>query len=606
MTTPNVWGARSPAWNAMTVNDGKTGYMELLFPWQTPGNGLFRIDEDGNVTSGGISIGGVQPSGDTTGTTDTANIQALMNLGINNILLGAGTFYVNELQPVAGQTGGLIGQGNSATTLTFDTSTAGLNFNSNTGAGKYTLEHMQLVQNGTGDLIGFGATNNARLPQLTCYDVEFTLGSSNTAGALINAVSTSSNAMANCWFQRCQFNINSNTRTVPGISVVSPNGGGASNVTFSKCDFNYSNDNTQFFVYLACTGSGGSYVVDFAFRDCRWEHPYGGAIQGLGVLNLSVEQNVFWDLGLMSSPTMQNSVLYFGSYSGNTQTSPSGIRIVGCERDLSGPNPGNSPATWDVQLDSTCSQVLIEGYTTKTGFHNTADPAYFNLGSCASVTIHNPITPISGVNGSSSYQITNPPTQLIQPQLAPNVDTWMPGDMGYVATPFDPVLAVSPGTQRLLSTGVLYLIGVQVRNYLTVGTVDLFLTDLGGTLTSTENLIGLYNSAGTLLGYSADQTSVWEGSTGVKAAALTAETTGSLALTPGLYWIALLANGTTGPGFGTAPGALNTSSTLLSGRSTAAKARYGTYGTGQTALPSPITTGSIALTQVASYWAGLY
>jgi hypothetical protein len=56
-TTPNIAGSRSASWNTMTVQDGKTGYMELLFPWQQPGTGLFRIDENGNVTAASVSGG---------------------------------------------------------------------------------------------------------------------------------------------------------------------------------------------------------------------------------------------------------------------------------------------------------------------------------------------------------------------------------------------------------------------------------------------------------------------------------------------------------------------------------------------------------------------
>lgn len=75
---PNVAGARSPAWNAMTVNDGRTGYMELLFPWQTPGTGLFRIDEAGNVTANNITTSiGLQPTDDAT--TNADNIQDAFN-----------------------------------------------------------------------------------------------------------------------------------------------------------------------------------------------------------------------------------------------------------------------------------------------------------------------------------------------------------------------------------------------------------------------------------------------------------------------------------------------------------------------------------------------
>lgn len=47
--------ARSPAWNPYTVNDGKTGYMELLFPADAAQSGKFSVDENGNVIGNSFS-----------------------------------------------------------------------------------------------------------------------------------------------------------------------------------------------------------------------------------------------------------------------------------------------------------------------------------------------------------------------------------------------------------------------------------------------------------------------------------------------------------------------------------------------------------------------
>lgn len=63
--TQNVQGANSPAWNTYT-DDSNDGYMELLFPGQTPTNGAFWIDQNtdismqGNLTvTGNADIAGV-------------------------------------------------------------------------------------------------------------------------------------------------------------------------------------------------------------------------------------------------------------------------------------------------------------------------------------------------------------------------------------------------------------------------------------------------------------------------------------------------------------------------------------------------------------------
>ena len=107
---PNVQGARSPAWNPYTVPDGKTGYMELLFPWQQPGTGLFKIDENGNVTAASFSEGSFDgptvyvpaPTGNTASDTPAiiaaiASFTAAVNLfGSAVLMLQSGTYQIDS------------------------------------------------------------------------------------------------------------------------------------------------------------------------------------------------------------------------------------------------------------------------------------------------------------------------------------------------------------------------------------------------------------------------------------------------------------------------------------------------------------------------------
>lgn len=560
---------------------------------------------------------GVPASGDATGVTDTAIIQPLLSQAApgTGILLGPGTFYFNELTPAPGVATGLIGAGSStgtagvaATTVIFNTSGPGINFGANTGSQRFYLAHLGLVQNGTGDLIACGTSSGNRLPQLTCWDVSFTLGPANTGGMIINATGPANSvALADSDFIRCGFTSNcSTTRTVPLITVSSPAGGGISNCTWDKCSFFPStNDASQFCVYLACTQTN-SYVCDMVFRDCRWEKPYGGAIQALNSLNLSIENNVFWDLGVGGSPTMGNSIINVGTYPATTATS-SGTRITGCMRDESGPSPSNSPSTWDVYLDANCTQTLIESYVVHTSFHNTYLPAYFNFNGCPSVTLINPLTAVAGVNGGANYQITNPAVTTNAPGLTgqPAISTWQAADLGYAAVAFDPILQVT-SSSRLITAGVLNLIGLQLRTTNTVGHVDLDVGGAGGTLTSNECFIGLYSSAGTLLGSSADQSGVWNSAGFKNATALTVQAGQSLTLPPGLYWVALLGNGTTMPSFTCAPGNQNSSAFILNGQTTNATARYATNGSTLTALPTSLTPSSNSKQQIAAWWAALY
>jgi hypothetical protein len=180
---------------------------------------------------------------------------------------------------------------------------------------------------------------------------------------------------------------------------------------------------------------------------------------------------------------------------------------------------------------------------------------------------------------------------------------WTAPELGFVAQSFDLATASPNVNTRLITAQVLNLIGLRVRHPATVSTVDLQLIANGATLTSNECFVGLYSSAGTLLGYSADQSTAWgSGAAKTISTSLTAESARSLSLLPGLYRVALLGNGTTMPSFQSGANELTVNA---NGRLTASTARYATSGSGLTALPSSITPSSNTLTSV-TWWAGLY
>ena len=90
------------------------------------------------------------------------------------------------------------------------------------------------------------------------------------------------------------------------------------------------------------------------------------------------------------------------------------------------------------------------------------------------------------------------------------------------------------------------------RSWATVSTFYMVLSSGGTGLTSSECFGAIYSgsgTAGTLLGYTADQSSAWEGSNGLLTMSLTAASTGSLALAPGRYFGSIYANGGTLPKF---------------------------------------------------------
>lgn len=118
----------------------------------------------------------------------------------------------------------------------------------------------------------------------------------------------------------------------------------------------------------------------------------------------------------------------------------------------------------------------------------------------------------------------------------------------------------------------------------TANNIQVYVTNIGVTLTSGQCFAAIYTTAGALLGQSVDQATNWSTSTGVKSAALSAP----VALTAGFYDIALWANGTTMPKFA----ALSTSN-VGNWTASSAAARFFTADTGlTTTAPATRTTRS--------------
>lgn len=174
---------------------------------------------------------------------------------------------------------------------------------------------------------------------------------------------------------------------------------------------------------------------------------------------------------------------------------------------------------------------------------------------------------------------------------------WLPDDagIGWLAWTYDPV-ACSVGSAPTNNT--ITLARINIRQPITVTNVIWAITAIGGGLTSGQNFIGLYNSAGTLIGRSADQTTAW-GTAGFQIAALAG---GPFSVPAGFYWAAVLPNETAGtvPSFVRSANTTITISNLGMG---AAFSRTATAGTG-TSLPDSITPSSLTPI-VAQFWAAV-
>lgn len=200
-------------------------------------------------------------------------------------------------------------------------------------------------------------------------------------------------------------------------------------------------------------------------------------------------------------------------------------------------------------------------------------------------TYPNPGLATVGIASGGTGQVTDP----LPPFLA--------SDAGMLAWNFDPGNCVS--ATALTAGGAVNLIRVNIRAAISVANVVIGVTTAGSSLTSGQNFVGLYNSSGTLIGTSADQSVPWA-TNGVKTAALSG---GPFNLAAGTFvWVALMCNTA-----GSAPtimrgASLNT--TTANAGFTAATARSATNGTGTTALPGSVTPASNVLAALV-WWAAL-
>ncbi|MFJ4785136.1 glycosyl hydrolase family 28-related protein [Streptomyces sp. NPDC088794] len=264
-----------------------------------------------------------------------------------------------------------------------------------------------------------------------------------------------------------------------------------------------------------------------------------------------------------------------------------------------------------------------KGFITGTNsYNNTFRAAYFNIAASDSVKVIEDANTTSNApniferirlenntGGTVTYSTTSStvlrdittfntgnamPAGLLQYPLS-NVNdaTFKAADHGLLTWTHDPATLRSAAER--ITSGSVYLCKIKIVNRSTVvSNIHYGVVDAGATLTSTQNLVGLYDSSGTRLAVSADQTTAF-GSAGAKTAAITPQT-----LAVGTYYVAILSVGTTPPSFAQGNGA---SSVLNTGLATGTS-RFLVGPTAQTSLPTSITLGSQTPTNGAR-WAAL-
>ena len=197
-----------------------------------------------------------------------------------------------------------------------------------------------------------------------------------------------------------------------------------------------------------------------------------------------------------------------------------------------------------------------------------------------------------GMTGDPSSQVA-----VALPDL-PYGPSAVPQDQNLLAWNYDPNVGGSGTAMPTAGTG--YMMAVPVREQISVTNIVMYCTTAGATLTASECFAVLYNSSGTKIGATADQSSAWT-STGTKTMALSG---GPYTLPPGLYYVQVFFNGTTGPAW-LRSGLASTAAAAEPANSTAATFRYAVNGTGLIAVPASATLSSNAHSGAEQYWVGL-
>lgn len=202
-------------------------------------------------------------------------------------------------------------------------------------------------------------------------------------------------------------------------------------------------------------------------------------------------------------------------------------------------------------------------------------------------------TPITATSG------TGPSTGGVVDISTP-YQTDNPSKHGYVEWNYDPMSITTVGGAAMAS-GSVHLLKISAANGGTVNNIIIIIGSGTASLTSGQNFAGIYDSSGTRIAVTGDQTSAWS-VVASSAQVITMALTASVTLQAGRdYYVALLANGTTPPLLSVGGG--NSVTASNNGLANAVR-RFCVNGTG-TSLPSSLTLTSNTSTNARSFWVAL-
>ena len=165
----------------------------------------------------------------------------------------------------------------------------------------------------------------------------------------------------------------------------------------------------------------------------------------------------------------------------------------------------------------------------------------------------------------------------------------------WIATSYDPALAAA---NTLPTSGTVTMVRLDLAAPATITSAVTCVVAVGVTLTAGQNFAGLYDSTGTRVAVTADQSVAWT-SLGEKVMTFTSP----YAAAAGTYYVAYLANGATTPAILRSSSNANISAVINRGQSVSV-ARFALGPTAQTTLPASITMASRTL-GTTSFFAGV-
>lgn len=486
------------------------------------------------------------------------------------VYVPAGTYKISSgpLQPVSGLR--LTGDGALCTIITSVTN--GL-INANTGSQLDSVEIDHLTLETTGSHLIAGAW----VVRWRIHDCRLIQNSADRAIWNASVV-----GMAECMFDNNTEYVYGATRTIDAwyLSAGSDDPQAnpqinqttwRDNICFNQGDGMAPYDNSHYWYHLLQTAAGNVNQAN-SFVNIVFEHCCGGAIVVESALGTLIDNCWSYD-----TPAATIASPMFRIKSNTT----GGIPQLTTIRNSGRLGAGLISGVVDIALASTCVNTTISGC----GCNEGNQPFFIDLGGASSVTLSGLPKSCTLLNTSALPFIGQLPGSAPQPE-----------DLDFAGWAYDCAAASGTGT-ALTTAGMIYLIKVPVRVAKPITNIRVNMTAAGSGLTS-GSFAGVYNSLGTQLGISADQSSAWLGSPGVIDAPLTDPVT----VGPGFVWVALLFNGTTGP---TIDGQVGSTAVMANGRLAATSARFGSVLKNQAALPQFITLADIS-PSVIQWWAAIW